>query len=395
MFYLKLFETESEKEACQVTKEYLGYTKEVDESYIHPYDFSQDYLTFVALSDGTFKFSGIQTANTISYSTDNGATWSTPSNTVTINVNNGDSVLWKGEMTPITGVVEDNITTGIGSFSGGTAQFEAKGNPMSLLYGDNYTGQTSLASTNNAFANLFNASKIVTANHLNLDFTLSSMCYASMFFGCTDLTTVPELQETTLVYGCYYRMFYGCTSLVNAPTLQATTLADTCYREMFQDCTSLVSVPNLNASALAPNCYRSMFNGCTSLTQIQVALLTATTLSDGCYKYMFANCTSLTQAPEFTATTLAPNCYESMFQSCSALTSSPQIQATAVASYCCNNMFNGCKSLTTAPSVLPAAKLSQSCYARMFFGCISLRVAPELPQQHFLVLAMIICSIIV
>ena len=37
-------------------------------------------------------------------------------------------------------------------------------------------------------------------------------------------------------------MFYGCTSLTTAPELPATTLATDCYGFMFRDCTLLTSV---------------------------------------------------------------------------------------------------------------------------------------------------------
>ena len=34
-----------------------------------------------------------------------------------------------------------------------------------------------------------------------------------MFYGCTSLTTAPELPATTLVNSCYTQMFFGCTKL--------------------------------------------------------------------------------------------------------------------------------------------------------------------------------------
>jgi len=34
-----------------------------------------------------------------------------------------------------------------------------------------------------------------------------------MFYGCTSLTTAPELPALTLVSSCYYLMFKGCSSL--------------------------------------------------------------------------------------------------------------------------------------------------------------------------------------
>ena len=52
-------------------------------------------------------------------------------------------------------------------------------------------------------------------------------CFASLFEGCTQLRSAPELPATTLTTGCYYYMFGSCTGLTNAPALPATTLAET------------------------------------------------------------------------------------------------------------------------------------------------------------------------
>ena len=79
-----------------------------------------------------------------------------------------------------------------------------------------------------------------------------------------------DLAQTTLAQYCYNRMFYGCTGLTSAPELPATTLASNCYRSMFQDCTGLTSAPELPATTLASNCYSQMFNGCTNLSLIKV-----------------------------------------------------------------------------------------------------------------------------
>ena len=48
-----------------------------------------------------------------------------------------------------------------------------------------------------------------------------------------------DLEQTTLATQCYGSMFYGCTGLTSAPELPATTLATYCYRSMFQGCTGL------------------------------------------------------------------------------------------------------------------------------------------------------------
>lgn len=119
----------------------------------------------------------------------------------------------------------------------------------------------------------------------------ANSCYMKMFFGCTNLTTAPELPATTLTPYCYDDMFGNCTNMTIAPNLPALTLAGSCYQGMFLGCTSLTSAPELPATALSQYCYSSMFNGCTNLTTAPA--LHATTLAEYCYGYMFQGCTKL------------------------------------------------------------------------------------------------------
>ena len=112
-----------------------------------------------------------------------------------------------------------------------------------------------------------------------------------LFFGCTVLTTAPELPAETLATNCYGNMFEGCTSLTTAPVLPAPALAEDCYYGMFSDCTSLTTAPELPATTLATYCYNNMFSGCTSLETAPV--LPAETLVESCYGHMFYGCTNL------------------------------------------------------------------------------------------------------
>lgn len=246
-----------------------------------PHDYSQDYLTFVAEEDGTFKFSG----NSVSYSTDNGVTWTTlASNTNTPTVQAGAKIMWKATLT--------TASNSIGKFSS-TGRFTAQGNVMSLLYGDDFMGQTSLSGKDWVFSDLLSGCiGLTSAENMSLPATtLAGSCYDSMFHNCTSLTTAPELPATTLANYCYEYMFQGCTSLTTAPALPATTLANYCYDDMFMECTSLTTAPELPATTLAGGCYCDMFAGCTSLTTAPV--LPATTLVDECYFEMFNGCTNL------------------------------------------------------------------------------------------------------
>jgi hypothetical protein len=271
----------------------------------------------------------------LSYSKDNGTTWTTANSADTISVNASDKVLWKGTTTP-------QSAKGIGMFSGDTAvRYSIEGNAMSLLFGDNFKGQTSLSGKNYALCFLFrDNTNVISAENLSLPATtLASDCYAYMFVSCTNLTTVPELPATTLASSCYGGMFIGCTSLTTAPELPATTLASDCYSGMFSNCTNLTTAPELPATTLVNSCYNSMFDGCTSLTTAPE--LPATTLANYCYQYMFNGCTSLTTAPELPATTLVYGCYEYMFDGCTSLNSIKCLATNISAINCTSNWVNG------------------------------------------------------
>lgn len=314
------------------------------------HDYSQDYLTLEALESGTFTLTipaeiDSTYMTSISYSTDNGSTWTTTqvdatAQTITTpTIEQGDKVLWKGE-----GVAMAKGYNNYSRFTS-TCNFNASGNIMSMLYGDNFANQTELASGSSYnFAYLFRGGLISAANLILPVTTLTTGCYQEMFRGCTSLTTAPELPATTLASNCYQRMFNGCTALTTAPVLNATTLAGYCYSEMFYDCTSLTTAPSiLPATTLTSNCYGSMFYNCTSLTTTPE--LPATTLASNCYNNMFYGCTSLTTTPTLPATTLANSCYQSMFQGCTSLRTAPELPATTLANYCYGNMFYGCRTL--------------------------------------------------
>lgn len=146
--------------------------------------------------------------------------------------------------------------------------------------------------------NLLDYQTVLAGNHP----TMTTSCYAYLFYNCTALVSPPALPAPTLASSCYYAMFQGCTSLVTAPQLPATTLAaGYCYSRMFRECTSLVSSPVLPATTLSTYCYTGMFRDCTSLTVLPQ--LPALTLKSNCYYGMFQGCSliklSITQDAEY------------------------------------------------------------------------------------------------
>ena len=182
-----------------------------------PSPYYTEYLTFVVEQSGT-----IMSYFQFSYSLDDGSTWSTVYGQYEmINVNAGDKVL-----------IKDMVRSGWAanaSFNFMSGSYSVEGNIMSLLFGDNFIGQTDLTGYNHAFDNLFeNCSRYITSfdNLVLPATTLSEGCYYQMFEGCTSLTTAPQLPATTLAKDCYYQMFDGCTNL-NSITCLATDISAT------------------------------------------------------------------------------------------------------------------------------------------------------------------------
>lgn len=169
--------------------------------------------------------------------------------------------------------------------------FKVGGNVMSLLYGSSFTGnETSMRYQGAGIAGLgglfYESKKLVSAKDLLLPATiLTQNCYQSMFYGCTSLTTAPELPATTLANYCYASMFQGCTALITAPALPATTLAEYCYSRMFSGCTSLTTAPELPATTLAKGSYMYMYIQCTSLNYIKVGFRTWPSTSSSASDY--------------------------------------------------------------------------------------------------------------
>jgi hypothetical protein len=387
-----------------ISGEIISYSEVIE------YNFTQGigtdkYFSFTALEDGTFTFSG-QSANTsIEYSVNNGSTWATlNSGVASPTVTTGNKILWRGTLTSYCDSSKDIF--GVGNFTS-TGKFNAQGNIMSLLYGSNFEGQTTV--NDGGFMWLFmNNANIVNSNGIILPITTApKYCCYEMFRNCSSLETAMELKATTLDTFAYQRMFQS-SNIYEAPRLPATTLGEGCYKLMFYDCINITNVPNLPATALTDYCYDGMFGGCLSLTSVPTDLLPATTLAASCYDGMFYKCSNLTNVPNLPATTLEAFCYQSMFKYCSSLKTvptnllpatnvnkqyaysdmfgyctslenAPNLPATSIGYRCYQGMFQSCTSLTTAPSILPAMTLQWGCYWSMFQGCSSLVIAPVLP----------------
>lgn len=327
---------------------------EVHYSPYEKHDYSQDYLTFEIVKDGTLIWNlsnsrGSYTKS-IQYSIDNGTTWTTITSsynntTPFLNATKGQRILFKGSNFSYATIHQVTYTDGevvyyepFNHFKG-TAYFNVYGNIKSML------NNASTLQYGSELQGLFSGSNVLNAENLILPYkVLSNRCYKEMFSGCTFLKKSPKLIATTLDKQCYHSMFRNCTSLTTVPLLSVTTLAESCYSFMFRGCTSLTEVPTLPATTLADNCYESMFSWCTNLITVPETL-PATTLAEYCYSSMFEYCTNLITTPTLPATTLTRGCYYRMFSYCKSLTTAPVLPATTLTIACYSQMFSECENL--------------------------------------------------
>ena len=188
-----------------------------------------EYMTLDIISGGTLQFTSI--AN-IDYQTTtqpyakvqasvNGGPWTTDDPLFRFNVNAGDKVRVKGEYTqrPWDGLVR----MGPG-FSGSTCIFNVYGNALSMVYGDNFTGQTSVIGITDAFAHMFEQTNVVSAENLVLpDGYYPSWTMFETFFGCSMLTTAPVIRATSAAQVAFTETFYFCQNLTYIKCLLDST----------------------------------------------------------------------------------------------------------------------------------------------------------------------------
>ena len=189
-----------------------------DCGYVPPYDYATQYLTFRPHGDTTFQIVYCDHSNPIYYSLDSGSTWTSLAiGTNSPVVHSGETIMWKCN-------AHNNTTGEVSEFASSGSTWEVEGNVMSLLFSDNFSGQTSIEG--------------------NADYI-----FAYMFNGCSGMTSAENMVLPTIlggrygdIYGCFVYMFSGCTSLTTAPTISATTLTTASCGAMFYGCSSLNSV---------------------------------------------------------------------------------------------------------------------------------------------------------
>ena len=155
------------------------------------HDYSQDYLTFRALTDGTICWKAFGSlTKTIEYKKNNGSWTSITSSAAgeTISVDAGDTVKFRSS----SNTTYATSKSAYSGFEGGTAEIDIEGNIMSLLYGDGFASNTALTNSTYQFCSIFKKALVVSAKNLILPATtMKNYCYRAMFSWCTTLVSPP------------------------------------------------------------------------------------------------------------------------------------------------------------------------------------------------------------
>lgn len=219
-----------------------------------------------------------------------------------------------------------------------------------------------------------------------------------MFYGCTSLSTFPQLPCGAFQY--VGSMFRGCTSLsgdITIPThdgkyrwYDASYMFSGCsnissitltqrpnniqsWDSFFSGCTSLTSISLPNNSAQHKASMVDLFNGCKNLqdlTSMQLRFFTAQGV-DSAYR-MFSGCEKMTTIPLTEAPFASTTSYSSTFRNCKSLISSP---LTANMTRNCTYFgfcFDGCTALTNVQQIDMSGATSSTSTQNFCSNCPSL-----------------------
>lgn len=304
-----------------------------------------EYITFTNkyAGDNTLRVTkhGTPTSTGLSYSTDDGETWTNISTGGSVTIRENEKILMKSA---------DGLSTGTNDYFIFTmAEDYSVSGHIASLWGYKYANMTALPA--NGCQSMFESSdKLLEAD---IDFTgiteIGNYACVNMFYGCSSLTTVPKLSSITNIgNNAFDQMFMRCTSLTTAPDLSGITrIEGSGLRQMFYGCTNLTSAPSLARVTYIRG------SGC-----------------DG----MFSYCGSLTAAPDMSSvTTIETNGCTGMFTSCISLVNAPNLSSlTTIGNDGCSEMFFNCTSLGTGLDISSVRTIGNGCFRSMYYNCINL-----------------------
>lgn len=245
---------------------------------------------------------------------------------------------------------------------------------------------TNNSSYNTAFNEMFvNTYKLIRGIDIKYKYSYN-LTFGEMYngSGLIDTGNITRIENTLApFYG--YRMFKSCTNLRTANfTIKSYSVN---AESMFEGCTNLTSMPEINSlgRALTLN-GKNMFKGCTSLTSIHTSIIKPISGfdSDSLFDHMFYGCSALSGDINITFNFDTPKeslLCSSMFSGCTGIENATIIYKT-VGTYSNQyvkqpfiNMFEGCTNLKTArieQSPLSYNKVPRGAFNYMFKNCPNL-----------------------
>lgn len=217
----------------------------------------------------------------MAYSVDGGETWnvSTKESGTQLRIQvTGTAevpILWKGHATALSYGTANGQTASIQS----TGVIDIEGDFNSLLYGDNYYQDYSLA--NCAFSRLFRGNTNLRYAHNSIIHceTTGNSTFDAMFFDATNLESPPTMKMESIGYsGCSY-MFYN-TGIRYCPQPYIKNISSRCFVSMFAKCVNITEGMDLPALTLVDSCYSGMYQNCSNLAKIK--MLATNINANGC-----------------------------------------------------------------------------------------------------------------
>ena len=168
---------------------------------------------------------------------------------------------------------------------------------------------------------------------------------ASMFYGCSQLTSLDVTHFNTENVVHMENMFINCSSLASLDVTHFNTENVANMGSMFDGCSSLTSLDVTNFNTANVLVMNYMFSGCSSLTSLDVTNFnTANVLV---MNYMFSGCSSLTSLDVTNFNTENVLAMSDMFSGCSSLTSLDVTNFNTENVVWIMKIFKGCSALIT------------------------------------------------
>jgi uncharacterized repeat protein (TIGR02543 family) len=210
-------------------------------------DYSKEYFTITSWEDSntlSVKHGNVNFTLYVSYDKQSWSTLSISSGTQTINLNCGESVYFKATTSKLCGSDSTNYAT---TFTA-TKYFEASGNIMSLLFGDDFENVTTFTDTSSykIYGLFYNSTKLLTLENLVIPCTqYTSWIFQHFCNYCSSLIKAPKELPAQISNGSntFVWMFANCTKLQESPVIRLTSNATRDgWHQMFNNDSSLKRV---------------------------------------------------------------------------------------------------------------------------------------------------------